>query len=96
MLQQERERIEQSLGTIFKPSSHLLNSRNVFDRLIKQKKYAEAHQLKGENEAAEVQEQARHMDMRETKVTKAMSKVLAKQKVEMAALEKKLVNQQNE
>lgn len=95
-LQQERERIEASLSTVYKPSSHLLNSRNVFERLIKQKKYAEAHQLKAEIEQQEVDEQARHMDQREVKVTKAMSKVLAKQKIEMQALNKKLVNQQHE
>ena len=43
-----------------------------------------------------MEEQARHMDQREVKVTKAMSKVLAKQKIEMQALNKKLVNQQHE
>jgi hypothetical protein len=36
------------------------------------------------------------MQVREGKIAKAMEKVLAKQAVEMASLEKKLVNQQNE
>jgi hypothetical protein len=36
------------------------------------------------------------MDMREAKISKAMEKVLAKQNIEMQALQKKLINQQNE
>ena len=40
----------------------------------------------------EIEEQDRHMKVRETKITKGMDKILAKHQIEMASLEKKLVN----
>ena len=88
--------MEVVLPAVYKPSSMLLNNRNVFQRLIQQKKYAEAHAIKGEIEDMEQVEQMRHDQMRQVKVTKAMQKVLAKQQIEMAALHKKLLNQQCE
>lgn len=74
----------------------MLDNRKVFDQLVRQKKYAEAHDLKAEIEVMEVQEQQRHLEMREVKITKAMEKVIAKQVIERNALRKKLDYQQYE
>lgn len=51
-----RESLEASMGTIYKPSSKLLDDRRVFEQLIKQKKYAEAHDLRNAIEKAEQSE----------------------------------------
>lgn len=59
-LQQARESAEATLRTAFKPSSQLLNSRSVQERLVKQRKYVEAHSLKAEIELMETQEQQKY------------------------------------
>lgn len=58
--------------------------------MIRQKKYAEAHDLRAEIESMEINEQAKHMDTREKKLAKAMEKVIARQIVERNSLAKKL------
>ena len=50
-LSEERERLEASLGTVYKPSSKLLDNRKVLEQLIRQKKYAEAHDLRADIES---------------------------------------------
>ena len=42
-LLEAREHAEATLGTVYKPSSKLLDNRRVFEQLVKQKKYSEAH-----------------------------------------------------
>jgi len=78
-LAEAREQLEGQLSTVYKPSSKLLDNRRVFDQLVRQKKYAEAHDLKAEIEHMEVVEQQRHMELREAKIMKGMEKVIAKQ-----------------
>jgi hypothetical protein len=68
----------------------------VFEQLVRQKKYAEGHELKIEIENMEAYEQQRHVEMREQKITKAMEKVMAKQVIERNSLKKKLDYQQYE
>lgn len=58
--------------------------------MIRQKKYAEAHDLRAEIESMEINEQTKHMDTREKKLAKAMEKVIARQIVERNSLAKKL------
>lgn len=81
---------------MYKPSSKLLDNRKVFDQLVRQKKYAEAHDLKAEIEHMEIVEQHKHMDFREVKIMKAMEKVMAKQVIERNSLKKRLDYQQYE
>jgi hypothetical protein len=61
----------------------------VFERLIVQKKYAEAHDLKKEIEQMESIEQQKFSANRETKITKAMELVMTKQVVERNSMAKK-------
>jgi hypothetical protein len=68
----------------------------VFEQLVRQKKYAEGHELKIEIENMEAYEQQRHVEMREQKITKAIEKVMAKQVIERNSLKKKLDYQQYE
>lgn len=75
-LSEAREQIEAGLSTVYKASTKLLDNRTVFDKLIKQKKYSDAHELRAETEKMEKQEQAKHMQVREIKITKAMEKVI--------------------
>lgn len=89
-LQEAREHAEATLGTVYKPSSKLLDNRRVFEQLVKQKKYSEAHQLKAENEQIEIYEQQRFTEVREAKIAKLMEKTMTRQKIEMMALRKKL------
>jgi hypothetical protein len=55
-LGEAREQLDTLLGTVYKPSSKLLDNRKVFDQLVRQKKYAEAHDLKAEIEHMEIVE----------------------------------------
>jgi hypothetical protein len=89
-LAEAREQLEGQLGTVYKPSSKLLDNRRVFDQLVRQKKYAEAHDLKAEIEHMELVEQQRHMELREAKIMKGMEKVIAKQVIERNSLKKRL------
>jgi hypothetical protein len=89
-LQEAREQIEHSLSTAFKPSTKLLDTKHCFEQLVKQKKYTEAHGLKGEIAKLEKSEQQRHMDARDVKIAKALEKVVAKQVIEVNSLRKKL------
>lgn len=89
-LGESRELLEQALSTVFKPSVKLLDNRRVFEQLVKQKKYAEAHELKAEIEAMELAEQQRHLEMRESKISRQIEKVMAKQLIERNSLKKKL------
>jgi len=95
-LAEAREQLEGQLGTVYKPSSKLLDNRRVFDQLVRQKKYAEAHDLKAEIEHMELVEQQRHMELREAKIMKGMEKVIAKQVIERNSLKKRLDYQQYE
>lgn len=95
-LAEAREQLEGQLSTVYKPSSKLLDNRRVFDQLVRQKKYAEAHDLKAEIEHMEVVEQQRHMELREAKIMKGMEKVIAKQLIERNSLKKRLDYQQYE
>jgi hypothetical protein len=95
-LAEAREQLEGQLGTVYKPSSKLLDNRRVFDQLVRQKKYAEAHDLKAEIEHMELVEQQRHMELREAKIMKGMEKVIAKQVIERNSLKKRLNYQQYE
>ena len=88
-LTEAREKIDASLSNIYKPSVSLLDKRKVFERLIVQKKYAEAHDLKGEIEQMEIIEQQKFSANRETKITKAMELVMTKQVVERNSMAKK-------
>lgn len=45
-----REQLDSTLPVVHKPSSKLLDNKRVFDQLVRQKKYAEAHDLKAEIE----------------------------------------------
>lgn len=89
-LAESREQFESAFSTVYKPSSKLLDNRRVFEQLVKQKKYAEAHELKSEIELMEVAEQQRYMELREQKIAKQMEIVITKQKVERNSLKKKL------
>ena len=91
-----KEQIQDQLSTIYKPSSKLLDNRRVFEQLVRQKKYAEGHDLKIEIENMEVYEQQKHNEMREQKIAKAMEKVMAKQVIERNSLQKKLDYQRYE
>jgi len=91
-----REQLETTMPTIYKPSSKLLDNRKVFDQLVRQKKYAEAHAMRDEIEKMEQLEQVKHMEVREVKLTKAMEKVISKQVQERNSLQKKLNYQRNE
>ena len=56
-LLEARSTIEGNLPTKYKPSAKLLDNRQVFDRLVQQKKYAEAHNLRAEIESMQEKEQ---------------------------------------
>ena len=85
-LTEAKEQIEAGLNTVYKPSTKLLDNRQVFEKLVKQKKYTEAHDLRAQIEKMEQQEQIKHMQVREVKVTKGMEKVMQKQIVERNSL----------
>lgn len=91
-----RESLDSQLGTVYKPSAKLLDNRKVFEQLVKQKKYAEAHDMRAQIENMEVQEQNAHMQKREVKIAKAMEKVMAKHVIERNSLKKKLEYQKHE
>lgn len=67
-IEEARETIEASFGTVYKPSGKLLDTRRVFEQMVKQKKYTEAHELKAEIAKMEKTEQKKHMEMRSAKV----------------------------
>jgi len=95
-LMEARESLDAQLGTVYKPSAKLLDNRKVFEQLVKQKKYAEAHDMRATIENMEVQEQNQHMQKREVKIAKAMEKVMAKHVIERNSLKKKLEYQKHE
>lgn len=95
-LSEAKEQIEHSLSTTFKPSAKLLDTRHMFEQLVKQKKYTEAHGLKSEIAKLEKAEQQKHMDTRDVKIAKALEKVVAKQVIEVNSLKKKLDSQLHE
>lgn len=53
-LEEARGIIEQGLPTKYKPSVKLLDNRQVFERMVAQKKYTEAHNMRAEIEKMEV------------------------------------------
>jgi hypothetical protein len=95
-LVEERQKIDKRLPTVFKPSSTILQHKNVFDRLVKQKKYTEAHALREEFQHMEIEEQDKFMEVREKKINAHIGKQLQQQQTERASLIKKLENQRNE
>ena len=95
-LMEVREELEQTIRITYKPSSQLLQNKNVFNRLIQQKKYTEAHHLREEIQHMEVQEQERHEVVREKKIVALMEKQMKKHEVEKHSLKKKLINQRHE
>lgn len=64
----------------------------MLERLIAQKKFTEAHDLRNEILAMEEDEKVKFAEAREKKVQVALSTMIVKQKVERDALEKKLNN----
>jgi len=45
-----REQLDSTLPAVHNPGSKLVDNKRVFDQLVRQKKYAEAHDLKAEIE----------------------------------------------
>jgi hypothetical protein len=52
----EREKFDAKLPNSFRPSAQCLEYKNVFEKLVKQKKYAEAHTLREEFTRMEAEE----------------------------------------
>jgi hypothetical protein len=70
----------------------VLEYKNVFDKLVKQKKYAEAHTLREEFTHMEEQEKERLVEQREKKINNHIAKILVFQQSERASLLKKCEN----
>lgn len=95
-LMQEREQFDAKLPNSFRPSSQVLEYKNVFEKLVKQKKYAEAHTLREEFVRMEAQEKDAFVEAREKKINNHIAKILVFQQAERASLLKKCDNQKAE
>ena len=93
-----REEFERSLDKTFrfKQSAQLLQDKQVFERLVQQRKYTEAHALREEFTAQEAIENEKYMKQRQKKLIVQEQVWLKKQATEREALEKKLMNQKHE
>jgi hypothetical protein len=92
----EREQFDNKLPNSFRPSSQVLEFKNVFDKLVKQKKYAEAHTLREEFTRMEAHEKEAFAEAREKKINNHIAKILVFQQSERASLIKKCENQKAE
>lgn len=74
----------------------MLEYQNVFEKLVKQKKYAEAHTLREEFTRMEEAEREQFGEGREKKINNHIAKILALQVNERNSLIKKIENQKHE
>ena len=44
-LEENRSELEQKISTVFKPSSELLNCKQILAQLVRQREYGEAHKM---------------------------------------------------
>lgn len=95
-LVEERTAFDAKLPNSFRPSSQILEYKNVFEKLVKQKKYAEAHTLREEFERMEIQERSGFGEAREKKINNHIAKILVFQVTERTSLIKKCENQKAE
>ena len=97
-LLQLRENFEGHLDKSFrfKQSAQLLQDKQVFERLVQQRKYTEAHALREEFSVQEAAEHEKYLQERQKKLIVQEQTWLKKQAHEREALEKKLINQKNE
>ena len=95
-LEDNRQRLEETLPMNFKYSAELLNLQKIQQQLAKQKEYAEAHQVQVKAQQLEQEEREKYMQQRHKKIVVAEAKMLTKQQNEMAALRKKIDANMNE
>lgn len=95
-LVEERAAYDAKLPNSFRPSAQNLEYKNVFEKLVKQKKYAEAHTLREEFERMEVEERKAFAESREKKINNHIAKILVFQTNERTSLIKKCDNQKAE
>lgn len=82
-MEEFRAGFEDKLDKTFhhRPSAQLLQHKNVFEQLIKAKKYSDAHGLREEYQHMEVQEAEVYLAKRQQKLIKAEQLELQKQVV---------------
>ena len=88
-LEQLHEHLDRTLPIKSKPSSKLLNMRQIQQNLVKQKKYNEANEIKDKAAELEQEEEQKWADMRADKISTQEKQLMLKHSKERDALNKK-------
>ena len=88
-LEQVHEHLDRTLPIKSKPSSKLLNMRQIQQNLVKQKKYNEANEVKDKAAELEEEEEQKWANMRADKIATQEKQLMQKHSKERDALNKK-------
>ena len=96
VLEEEREKLTNSVPVIPKHSSQILNLQKIQDAVIRQKEYREAHTLQVQLDGLVEGNQEKWQEERNDKIQRAISQLVSKQEFEVQNYRKKALSGFNE
>jgi hypothetical protein len=88
-LEKHRQDLEENLPQRPKMSSEYLNLKKIEENMVKQKKFAEAHQIQQKALQLEQEEIEKHLQLRQKKIVQSEQKLMHQQTIALNSLKKK-------